>query len=52
MFLSLGSSFQTNALNSQVFPSSIMSERGVTKLSVLAKLKEKRALKKQQHLGA
>jgi len=45
-----GSSFQVNALNSQVFPSYITHERGVTKQSALAQLKEKRALKKQQNL--
>lgn len=47
--LGLGSSFQVNALNSQVFSSYITPERGVTKLSALAQLKEKRALKKQQN---
>jgi len=44
-----GSSFQVNALNSQVFSSYITRERGVTKQSALAQLKEKRALKKQQN---
>ena len=45
-----GSSFQVNALNSQVFPSYITCEHGVTKQSALAQLKKKRALKKQQNL--
>jgi len=44
-----GSSFQVNALNSQVFPSYITCECGVTKQSALAQLKKKRALKKQQN---
>ena len=48
----LGSFFQANASDSQVFPSFITHERGVTKLSALAKLKENRALKKQQNSGA
>jgi len=47
--LGSGSSFQVNALNSQVFPSYITCEHGVTKQSVLAQLKEKRTLKKQQN---
>ena len=44
--------FEVDAsLNSQVFPSYGTRERGVTKQSALAKLKEKRALKQIQNAG-
>jgi len=39
-------------LDSQIFPSYIVHEHTVTKMSVLAKLKEKRAVLRQQNLGA
>lgn len=39
-----------NLLDSQVFPSYVMREHGVTKQSALAKLKEKRALKRIQNV--
>jgi len=39
-------------LDSQVFPSYVVRERAVTKMSALAKLKEKRAVLRQQNLGA
>ena len=39
-------------LDSQVFPSYVTREHGVTKQSALAKLKEKRALKQIQNARA
>ena len=39
------------SLNSHVFPTYVTRERGVTKQSALAKLKEKRALKQIQNAG-
>ena len=39
------------SLNSQVFPSYVTREHGVTKQSALAKLKEKRVLKQIQNAG-
>jgi len=39
-------------LDSQIFPSYIICEHAVTKISELAKLKEKRAVLRQQNLGA